>query len=368
MACGKFDLGKPMEGWGPDGQQQHDGKCFVKIWGFSDAIDNAGKPAGARNYFKRPYRPDPYLAYLETKGLATIHMKDIRGRKVTDSYPTPIPDEDYADNFIARTGLMLLDRAPKERPWFIQINFNGPHDPWDATKSMKERWKDVQFSPPNDIHTPPKYPPEKMLGVWQNYAAAIENIDAWLGKYIEKLRDRGELDNTIIVYSSDHGEMLGDHGLVHKSQPYHPSVNVPLVVAGPGVVHRPLVKHPVGMLNLTATFLDYAMNGIPDQIQKSMDAVSLRAYWEGNSENLPKYVRSGFQQWRLVMRDRYKLITGYGARKTFWQRVFRKKKNKIPTLKPEILFDLDHDPGENSNIAAENPEIVQELRQHLFQD
>jgi arylsulfatase A-like enzyme len=362
MGCGKFDLNKPMRGWGRDGQQINNGQSYVKIWGFTDAIDNAGKPAGARNYFQRPHRPDPYLAYLEEKGLATVHMNDIRGRKFTDSYSTPITDEDYADNFIAKTGLKLLNRAPKDKPWFIQINFNGPHDPWDVTQTMKDRWKDVAFPPPNDLHKPPKYSPEKMLGVWQNYAAAIENIDAWLGKYIQILEERHELENTLIVYSSDHGEMLGDHGLKHKSQPYHPSVCVPLVVAGPGVEHRPLVQKPVALIDLTPTFLEYALGSLPDSVQKSMDATSLKAFLEGRTEELKKYVRSGYKRWRLVMRDQYKLIMGYPELTPFWFEWFKKR----PSMISPKLFDLQADPGENTNIAADHPAIVKELQKHLI--
>ncbi len=77
--------------------------------------------------------------------------------------------------------------------------------------------------------------PEHHLRIRQNYAAMLENIDGWTGKYLDMLEQRGELDSTLIVYASDHGEMLGDHGRWGKSVPFHPSANVPLYVAGPGV-------------------------------------------------------------------------------------------------------------------------------------
>ncbi len=80
----------------------------------------------------------------------------------------------------------------------------------------------------------------------RNYGAMIENIDRQAGRFIQAVEARGELDNTLIVYSSDHGEMLGDHDRWGKSVPYQPSAGVPLVIAGPrvasGVVTDTLVE------------------------------------------------------------------------------------------------------------------------------
>jgi len=364
MGCGKFDLNKASKGWGRDGQQIINGVSFLKVWGFSDAIDNAGKPCGARVYIKRREKTDPYLAYLEAKGLASVHASHIQSRRATDSGPTPISDEDYADNYIARNGLMLLNRAPRDKPWFLQVNFTGAHYPWDATENMLSHWKDVKFPPPNDKSTPPKYPVDVMRGVQQNYAAMIENIDQWLGKYIEVLKERGDYENTIIIYASDHGEMLGDHGLMYKDKPYHPSINVPLVIAGPRIVHRAPINHPIALIHIIPTLLEYAMGSIPLKIQHQLDITSQTAYWEGKTEELPKYVRSGFQRWRMVMRDRYKLIVGYLPRAPFWYSWLL----KIPSKRSPLLFNLDTDPGENTNIASEHPEIVKELKSHLLHD
>ena len=68
--------------------------------------------------------------------------------------------------------------------------------------------------------------------VRQNYAAMIENIDTRVREILDTVKRRGELDNTLIVFASDHGEMLGDHNYWGKTQPYHGSVGVPLVVWG----------------------------------------------------------------------------------------------------------------------------------------
>ena len=97
---------------------------------------------------------------------------------------------------------------------------------------MDALYKDTSFPQPNKNT---ELTPEQNVGVRRNYSAMVTNIDRWTGIYLAELAKRGELENTIVVYSSDHGEMLGDHDLWGKWLPYQPSVGVPLVIAGPGV-------------------------------------------------------------------------------------------------------------------------------------
>ena len=114
----------------------------------------------------------------------------------------------------------------------------------------------------------------------------VENIDRWVGIYLDKLRERGELENTLVIFSSDHGEMLGDHNLWGKTQPYQPSVGVPLIVAGPGVKPRAPTDVLVTTLDFTATFLDYAGVSRPDD----MDSRSLRPFLEDRTQTHREFV------------------------------------------------------------------------------
>jgi arylsulfatase len=354
MGCGKFDLNKPMNGWGRDGKQVNKDISYLNEWGFSDGIDNGGKHQGLTNYRKHKNEVDPYFTYLEERGVVDIHVQDFVNRPYGKIEPTNLSDEDYADNWIARNGLKLIDQAPKNKPWFLQINFNGPHSPMDVTVKMRNKWKNVKFPLPNNCT---RFTEERSLGIRQNYAAMLENIDSWIKVYEDFLRDRDELDNTIIVFSSDHGEMLGDHDLITKMVPYDPSVHVPLFIKGPGIKHRESVKHPVGIIDLAPTFVNIA-GGI---ILKSMDAHPLNAFLSGDSNELPSYVRSGLHGWRLIIQNQYKLIQGYNIFKSKYPKKRSKKINK----KPIVLFDTDADPWENQDISKENKEIVKDLRKIL---
>lgn len=337
MGCGKFDLHKPELDWGLDG------KRLIKEWGFSDGVDNEGKHDGTRAYERAGNKPKgPFLAYLDRLGLAHAHVADYERRKSKgDTFPTPLPDESYGDNWIARNGLALLDAAPTNQPWFLQVNFNGPHDPWDITASMEKRWRGVPFPPPNRCT---ELTPAQHHLVRQNYAAMIENIDRLVGEFLAKVQQRGEMANTLVVFSSDHGEMLGDHDLWAKRHPYHGSTGVPLIASGPGVKKGLTIAEPATTLDVTATFLDYAGLARPAQ----MDSQSLRPVLTGGKKAVRGHVLSGMDDWRMVMQGPYKYVRG-------WH-----KAGPAP-----LLFDRRRDPHENENLAARQPALAVRLAQLL---
>ncbi len=351
MGCGKFDLRKPAKSWGRDGKHRVDGKCYLHLWGFSDGIDSGGKSDGVDAYRKGII--EPYTAFLAERNLAEIHSGDFRGRHGFETTtPTLLPDDAYVDNWIAENGLELIQKAPADKPWFLQVNFNGPHSPMDITKRMKDRWQGVAFPPPNGSA---EIAPQKHSEIRQNYSAMVENIDRYVGIYIEHLRKTGQLENTLIVYSSDHGEMLGDHDRWTKQVPYQPSVGVPLIIAGPGVSPAQQYKPPVTTMDLAATFLEYASVPVP----KSFDSISMKPLLQGNRRSHREFVHSGLNRWRLVFDGRYKLIRGFDpANKT-------KQKGKTALNQPVLLFDLQQDPLENINIANDAPEIVDRLTKAL---
>jgi arylsulfatase A-like enzyme len=342
LGCGKFDLDKPGKNWGRDGKHSRPGKpSLLEVWGFSDGIDNAGKMDGV-NAYKNGRKPEPYFAFLESRGLVNALLKNFK--TLNHDYPGPslMPDDAYCDNWIANNGLNLIRSVPKGKPWFLQINFNGPHPPMDVTKSMYEKWKDVTF-PPVRAGNGSDWSAKR-----RNYGAMIYNIDRWLGVFQEELARRGELENTLIVYGSDHGEMLGDRGMSGKSKPYHPSLCVPLVLAGPGIRRGVVCEKPAVTLDLPATFLDYAGIAVPND----MDSKSLRPFLERGADLPRAYAISSLGNWALAFDGRYKLIaTKPGKRE-------QKKAKSSQTL---TLYDLKTDPVEIHDVASEHPQIVARL-------
>jgi arylsulfatase A-like enzyme len=313
LSCGKLDLDKPGMNWGIDGKHKREGlPSLLTVWGFTDGIDNAGKGDGG--VANKKNIPEPYYAYLKNQG--------VTGKQMTD--------EAYADNWIARNGLELLRAVPVGEPWFLQVNYNGPHDPFDPTPAMLKDWIPIRF--PSAVDNPKDVNEQR-----QRYSAEVFNIDRWIKIYLDELQKRGELDNTIIVFCSDHGEMLGDHGLNGKTKPYQGSVGVPLVISGPGIKKNLINTKPVATLDLAATFLDFAKVKVPSL----MDSKSLKSYLETGTGYDRKYVTSALGQWRMVFDGRYKLIDNKKA--------------------PLTLYDLEKDPSEVINVADQNPKVVNRL-------
>merc|ERR1711957_1077644 len=141
-----------------------------------------------------------------------------------------------------------------------------------------------------------------------NYGASIENIDSIMMDIVKHVSRMNEKENTIICVTGDHGEMLGDFGLAAKEKPWQASVSVPLVCSGPGIRKNRTYKKPVGTLDLTATFLDYA--GL-SRYSKSMASKSLRPILEGK-KGRKNFISSGYKNWRMVVgivrRDTFKLL------------------------------------------------------------
>ncbi|MXY13109.1 MAG: sulfatase-like hydrolase/transferase [Chloroflexi bacterium] len=193
----------------------------------------------------------------------------------------------------------------------------------------------------------------------QNYTAMIENIDRHTGRILDAIESRGELENTIVVYSSDHGEMLGDHNCWEKSNFYDGALRVPLVIAGPGIDGGRVSDALAQVNDLGPTFLDLAgAEPLGDS-----DGLSLRPVLEGRARGVHDYSYSGLNQrgsrgasssyrvirvtrFDVVCDGRYKLVVDH-------------------TEGRELLFDGKIDPHELTNIVDSEPEVADRLRSAL---
>jgi choline-sulfatase len=157
--------------------------------------------------------------------------------------------------------------------------------------------------------------------------------------FLQRLGER--LRDTVVVYSADHGEMLGDRGNWAKSRPWWQSVGIPLIIAAPGESPR-ICDDPVSLIDIGATFLDYAAVAPATD----MTAVSLRSALSGGPGGR-EFVRSGLGRWRMICSRRYKAITGFDPSLTT-----NELSNGVETPTTPMLFDVQADPLEQQNLAA----------------
>ena len=349
--AGKLDLSKGLDiPFSLPGSKLKHGRLSMDELGFREMLGVIGKWAERYDHYAFPM--DPYEEHLQDAGLFDVNVRDMSSRKhglcprfVTT--PTELPDEHYKDNWITRRAIEMLNAAPPGRPWFLQLNFDNPHDPSDITRRMEEQCRGRDIPAP---HNPgDEFTPDEHLAMRQNYTAQVENNDRLIGIVLEELARRGERDNTLIVYTSDHGDMLGDTGVFGKGRWRRQSSGVPLIVSGPGLTGGAVNTGPATNLDLAATFLDYASAGIPDDY----DSISMRPVLEGRAARGRDHVVSGLLNgpvgaWRMVFDGRYKLVrdTRDGG---------------------DMLFDLAGDPFEDTDIAADRPETVRALAELLPQ-
>lgn len=339
LGCGKFDLHKPEFTWGSDGAH------LLTEWGFTGGIDSEGKLDGVNAY--RLGRPGPYLDYLRSRGVDGAYIADMNLRRASGNksgHLSPLSDEEYGDNWVAKNGLDLLRNAPDDRPWFLQINFPGPHSPFDITTTM-DRWYHEEEMPV--AYGGCTMAPEKLQTLRKNYSAMCENIDRRMGDFLDYLNENRTLENTLIIFSADHGEMLGDRDRWGKSLPYAPSLRVPLIVVGPGVAGGPgreagrTVGGAVTNLDITATILDAAGLEVP----ATMDSRSLRPTLRGDESSIRDCVTSalsdGEYHWRAAIVDHLKLV---------------RHANGL-----NELYRWQDDPAESTDLALDMPEEIERL-------
>lgn len=352
MGCGKFDLLKDSMDWGHDGMHGIGDDSRARQLGFTEGCDSAGKWDCITAY-KRGKGPEPYRDYLQSLGLWQSHVQDFEARVGAGAYtnvaPTPLPDHAYCDNWIGSNAVRLLSEAPKDKPWFLQVNFNGPHDPLDITQQMLDSWQDRELPKPTENT---QFDEATHHGMRRNYAAMIENIDRMVGELLAWLEATGQRDNTVVVYSSDHGENLGDHNNWGKTTPHQASIRVPLVVHASGSAPE-RIDQPVDLVDLAATFLDVTGAG-----KSENEGVSLLR--DTSSRQL---LTSGLMEWRLITDGRYKYVHNYDSMMKPQDRMNVSWQPSADS--PKMLFDLQADPFECNDLASTRPDLCREYHQAL---
>jgi choline-sulfatase len=254
----------------------------------------------------------------------------------------------------AEQKLYDLSRRQDERPWCLTVSFTHPHDPYVARKRFWDLYDDCVHLEPEVAaipfadqdphsrrlmeacdHTSFDITAENIRRSRRAYFANISYLDEKIGGILDVL-DRGRMaDNTIVLFVSDHGDMLGERGMWFKMSFFDGSARVPLMIAAPGVAPR-RVDAPVSTVDVTPTLAELA--GVPlDGIMPWTDGESLVGLISGGTRDAPvamEYAAEGSQAPMVSLR--------YGK----W------KYNRC-ALDPDQLFDLEADPRELTDLAAD---------------
>jgi arylsulfatase len=231
-----------------------------------------------------------YIDYLESKGLNGLQHKAKGEDLPFGTHTNALPAEDTIDAFVGCRAVQWLEKWPAEvsetQPFFLWVSFSNPHfpfdppEPYDALYDPDEVplpvWKDGEM-----VNKPPQRQLQKERGydkvtekvlrkIVANYYGNISLVDDQVGKLLNLLSAKGLTENTLIAFTSDHGDHLGDHKLLHKSGVtfYDISVRVPFLISYPPLFPRGVVcENLVESIDLPATFLDVAGISMPVSMQ-----------------------------------------------------------------------------------------------------
>jgi len=266
---------------------------------------------------------------------------------------------DYDDEvgFAARRWLFdrARDRAAGDAaPFALVASFIHPHDPYVARPEWWELYADDEIALPDvGFDSAPRDPfsdrlrdgteassvpltPDEVRRARRAYLANVSYFDSKLGEIVRTLEEIGELDNTIVIVTADHGDMLGERGLWYKMCFFEGSARVPLIMAGPGVVQG-TVGNACSLVDLLPTFLDIA-GGDPGMVGAAVDGRSLMPLAGGRPDPVDEAVGE------------------YCAEMTPYP-VFMIRRGKLKYIHcdadPPQLYDLGADPRELNNVVAD---------------
>ena len=294
-----------------------------------------------------------------------------------------IPESMIQDVVVAReTQAFLLEHQDQhpEKPWFACASFSRPHSPLTAPGRYIRRYRDKVALPALADGEPDSLEPFAQIAIpsdhptrdeerraLEAYYASIDFVDDCMGELLTGLQQAGLLDNTIIIYTSDHGDMVGRHGLWGKRVYFEQSVAVPLLISGPGVKPGRHVWHdPVSLLDLFPTTC--ALAGLP--IPAGLDGIDQSpALREPEGTAAPRLFASSSYYDYGIRINRVRSADQAPARA---MRLVRTRDWKYVQVEKggELLFNLLEDPNERVNRVAEPAQAarVNAMRSMLEKD
>ena len=267
--------------------------------------------------------------------------------------------------FHATRRLYDYARFEGDSPLFLCVSFSHPHDPYVARKRFWDLYDDDAI----DLPASPELPDDPhSQRLWRDIAVAegavteddvrrsrhgyyanLSYVDERIGEVLAAFEACGLADDAVVIFASDHGDLLGEHGLFYKMSFHEHASRVPLIVSAPGRFDARRVTEPTSLMDVLPTLADLARKGLSEELAVPVDGRTLLPLLEGGVESadasaVAEYLaESAHAPMVMIRRGRWKFIH--------------------TASDPDQLFDLEADPLELRNVAgeAENEELVRAL-------
>lgn len=310
---------------------------------------------------KWPYVADPLDKYygLTNQQLIDQNLKHAQ----PDQHGELLLDNNYTMTaFQALQTIEALERL-KDETFSITCSFHFPHSPMVVPEPFYSMYPVENMVVPSSINDDMQNSPyqssngrlnkteyadaEKIKYMISNYYGLIAEIDEWVGKILDKVDELGLTDNTLIIFTSDHGEMLGAHGMREKNVFYEESAHIPLLISSPGDIEAgKVIEGYTSTIDLFPTILDYlevpehksdgkSLRGLIEETDKTHGQYVVTE-WDTNGDKDPNY---------MIVKDGWKLMIPYSIKSTVIN----------------ALYDMNTDPHETNNLLGNNPDRAQFL-------
>ncbi|MBW1995403.1 MAG: sulfatase, partial [Deltaproteobacteria bacterium] len=285
--------------------------------------------------------------YIKPEMLGTRYIRNL------DQYLRNIRDrekeEDYFVAKVMREAVQWIENDRETgRPFFLYVDCFDPHEPWDPPEPFASKYTDPGYKGPKIIQ--PKFGPsdwmteEELKNTRALYAGEVSFVDKWIGYLLDDIKNRGLMDESLIIFLSDHGHPHGDHGKILKAtdQLYSELLRIPLMIRFPEAKNAgKRINCIVSVVDILPTVFDIL--GYRREIEL-MQGKSMLPLITGKTEKIHDYVTMGFfdSEDRCIRDERWSYI-------------------RRPEGRRCELYDLIEDPKESKNLIDQYPEKAKEM-------
>ncbi|MEZ5386683.1 MAG: sulfatase-like hydrolase/transferase [Prosthecobacter sp.] len=322
--------------------------AFFKALGLDHVEDISGPPDSTKGR-------DAYSQHLRDIGRLEAVANDLHDRYVKGEFEpraSVAKTEDYHDWFTTGLAVDFIHKQSKEKPMCLVVSLHSPHPPLDAPGDYATMFDPEKLTLPESV--PERYLRDghaldhaKTKRMLANYLGKMALVDDCVGRLVEAMKVRGTWENTLVVFTSDHGEMMGAHGYLTKGRFYEESARVPLFVRWPGNVKVGRSKAPVQMMDVYPTIVE-AVGG---EVTSGRFSKSLLPIAKGERDRIRPVAISEIGD-KAPLR-----MMACDGRFKYWADEER-----------EYLFDLEKDPLEQRELSEipEHRDMLNQMREKLL--
>ena len=303
-----------------------------------------GKWHNGENSFEKSFQYGKNIFFGGMSDHFKVPVVDLRS---TGGF-SAINEEGFSTKIFTNAALDFIDRYvanAENKPFFMFVSYTAPHDPRSPDPDY------IDYYEPSTLPLPPDFEVQHYfnlgeirrdedLGAWPrtpkqirmqlaDYYGLITQMDHEIGRILDRLQSSELLENTLVIFSSDHGLSIGSHGLLGKQNLYEPSMKAPLIIKGPAIPANETRQALVYLYDIFPTVCDYLKIATPD----SVDGISFLPVIKGSIQATRNSLFTAYKNFHRAVRDhRWKLI-------------------RYPLLDYNQLFDLKNDPFELNNLT-----------------